>query len=128
MNSTSLMLSKQAATDTGANLQTQATNYLKALFINHPEANNVAVTATYTSTGGSQITLNGSATINTNFLGLLGYNQLNITAKSVSTWGNTRLRVALVLDNTGSMSQYGKIDRAEDSHAKSSHPTQEPPR
>ena len=29
---------------------------------------------------------------------------------SVSTWGNTRLRVALVLDNTASMSDAGKID------------------
>ena len=29
---------------------------------------------------------------------------------SVSTWGNTRLRVALVLDNTGSMASDEKID------------------
>jgi len=29
---------------------------------------------------------------------------------SVSTWGNTRLRVALVLDNTGSMASDGKMD------------------
>jgi hypothetical protein len=28
---------------------------------------------------------------------------------SVSTWGNTRLRVALVLDNTGSMASDGKM-------------------
>ena len=65
------------------------------------------MTATYSTTGGSKITLNGTATINTNFLGLLGYSQLNITATSVSQWGNTRLRVALVLDNTGSMAQGG---------------------
>ena len=29
---------------------------------------------------------------------------------SVSTWGNTRLRVALALDNTGSMASDGKMD------------------
>jgi len=29
---------------------------------------------------------------------------------SVSTWGNTRVRVALVLDNTGSMANDGKMD------------------
>jgi uncharacterized protein YegL len=40
---------------------------------------------------------------------VLGYSQLNISALSVSTWGNTRLRVALVLDNTGSMSSYNKM-------------------
>ena len=109
LDSTSLMLSKTAATTTAANLQTSATSYFKALFA-HPEANNVVITATYSSTGGSKVTLNGSATIATNFLGVLGYSQLNITAKSVSTWGNTKLRVALVLDNTGSMAQSGKMD------------------
>jgi hypothetical protein len=32
-----------------------------------------------------------------------------LTSKTKVVWGNTRLRVALVLDNTGSMSQSGKI-------------------
>ena len=53
--------------------------------------------------------VSGSATINTNFLGVLGYSQLNITASTTSAWGNTRLRVALVLDNTGSMSSSNKM-------------------
>jgi len=109
LDSTALMLSKTAATDSAANLQAAATNYMNALFV-RPDTSNVAVTATYSSTGGSTVTLNGSATINTNFLGVLGYKQLNIMAKSASTWGNTRLRVALVLDNTGSMAQSGKMD------------------
>ncbi len=33
-----------------------------------------------------------------------------ICAESVTTWGNTRLRVALALDNTGSMASSGKMD------------------
>ncbi len=110
LDSTALMLSKTAATSTAADLQTAATNYFTGLFSNHPEASNVAVTVSYSSVGGSQLTLNGTAKINTNFLGVLGYSQLNISAESVSKWGNTKLRVALVLDNTGSMSQYGKMD------------------
>ena len=108
LDSTALMLSKTAATQTGADLQTAATNYFNALFT-RPEASNVAITADYSSTSGSKVTLNGSATINTNFLGVLGYSQLNITASTTSTWGNTRLRVALVLDNTGSMSSSNKM-------------------
>src|SRR5205085_4100198 len=36
--------------------------------------------------------------------------QLNIGTNSTVKWGNTRLRVALVLDNTGSMASAGKID------------------
>lgn len=108
LDSTALMLSKTAATQTGSDLQLSATNTLTALF-NHPEAKNVTVSAVYSSTNGSKVTLTGSATIDTNFVGILGFNQLNIAAASTSTWGNTRLRVALVLDNTGSMSQSGKI-------------------
>jgi uncharacterized protein YegL len=53
--------------------------------------------------------LSGTATLPTNFLGLLGYSQLTITANATATWGNTRLRVALVLDNTGSMADDGKM-------------------
>ena len=108
LDSTALMLSKNAATQSAADMQTTATNYFNALFV-HPEASNVTITAAYSSTGGSKVTLNGSATINTNFLGVLGYSQLPITARTVSTWGNTRLRVALVLDNTGSMASSSKM-------------------
>ena len=67
------------------------------------------MTVYYSSTDGSQIVLNGSATINTNFLGVLGIDEINIAAPPTSVWGNTRLRVALVLDNTGSMSSSNKM-------------------
>jgi Flp pilus assembly protein TadG len=110
LDSTALMLSKNAATLSASAVQTAATNYFTALFSNHPEATNVVITATYSSTGGSQLTLNGTAKINTNFLGVLGYSQLNISGQSVSKWGNTKLRVALVLDNTGSMASSSKMD------------------
>jgi Flp pilus assembly protein TadG len=108
LDSTALMLSKTAATQTGADLQTTATNTFNALF-NRPEVSNVAIAANYASTNGSKVVLNGSASVKTNFLGVLGYSQLEITAATTSTWGNTRLRVALVLDNTGSMASSNKM-------------------
>ena len=62
------------------------------------------------STGGSKVTLTGSATVATNFLSVLGYRARSPSAASTtSTWGNTRLRVALVLDNTGSMASDDKM-------------------
>lgn len=76
---------------------------------NRPE-DSITITPTYTKQGGSKLTLNGSAVVHTNFLGVIGVNQIDIGATSVSTWGNTRLRVALVLDNTGSMASSGKRD------------------
>ena len=108
LDSTALMLSKTAALQTSSDLQTAATNDFNALFTS-TNAKNVTVTASYSTTNGSQLVLNGSATVNTNFLSVLGIDTIHITASTTSTWGNTRLRVALVLDNTGSMAQSGKI-------------------
>jgi Flp pilus assembly protein TadG len=108
LDSTALTLAKTAATDSANNLQATASNVFNALFT-RPEAKNVTITATYSSSNGSHVVLNGSATIDTNFLKMLGFSQVDIAASATSTWGNTRLRVALVLDNTGSMSQSGKI-------------------
>jgi Flp pilus assembly protein TadG len=108
LDSTALMLSKTAALQTSSELQAAATNDFNALFIGS-NAKNVTVTANYSTTSGSQLVLSGSATVDTNFLSVLGIDTIHITASTTSTWGNTRLRVALVLDNTGSMSQSGKI-------------------
>ena len=93
-------------------LQTHATDTFNALY-KHPEVNNITVTPVYTSgVGGSHLTLEGTGFINTNFLGVIGVSQIDIRATAVSTWGNTRLRVALVLDNTGSMSELRQDDRS----------------
>ena len=108
LDSTALMLSKSAATQTSADIQTAASDYFNALFT-RPDAKNVSVTANYSSTGGSKVVLSGTASVTTNFLGILGYSQIGIGATATSTWGNTRLRVALVLDNTGSMSSDDKM-------------------
>lgn len=73
---------------------------------------NVRVSAQYSSANGSKLVVDGSAIIPTVFLHVLGYDHTTIGAASTSTWGNTRLRVALVLDNTGSMAQDGKMTRS----------------
>jgi Flp pilus assembly protein TadG len=109
LDATALMLSKDAATESETALRTEATKTFNSLF-SRPEVTDVNVAPQYTSAGGSKLTLNGTAVVHTNFLGVIGISQVDIKAKSVSTWGNTRLRVALVLDNTGSMASDGKID------------------
>ena len=109
LDATALMMSKNAATETDAQRQTEATNTFNSLF-SRSEVTDINVAPTYTSTGGSKLTLNGTAIVHTNFLGIIGVSQVEISALSVSTWGNTRLRVALVLDNTGSMANDGKMD------------------
>jgi Flp pilus assembly protein TadG len=108
LDSTALMISKTAPNESTGDLQTQATNFFNAQF-SRPGVSDVAVSVNYSSSGGSQIVLNGSATYKTNFISLLGIDQIDIAASTTSTWGNTRLRVALVLDNTGSMASSNKM-------------------
>jgi Flp pilus assembly protein TadG len=110
LDSTALMLSKDAATLTSAQLTQKANDYFNAMYV-HPEAQNLTITATYTANGpsGSTVKLDGSAYIYTNFMKVVGYPQLPFNSSSTSAWGNTRLRVALALDNTGSMSSSGKM-------------------
>jgi Flp pilus assembly protein TadG len=108
LDSTALLLSKTAANQTPADLEASATNAFNAMF-HRPDVQNVEVTAHYSSTDGSKVTLTGSATVPTDFLNVLGFSSINIAASTTATWGNTRLRVSLVLDNTGSMASDDKM-------------------
>ena len=108
LDSTALMLSKSAATATSSQLQSTAQNYFNGLF-DRPDAASVTITASYSNTSGQQVTVNGSAQVSTYFMQIMGYNSLTVTGTSTTTWGMSRLRVALVLDNTGSMAQSNKI-------------------
>ena len=53
IDATALAMAKLAPTLTQSQLQTQTTAYFNAMF-NHPEANNIVLTPTYTTAGGSQ--------------------------------------------------------------------------
>ena len=110
LDSTALMLSKEASADTSSQLQTNAVKYFDALFSARGiAASSVTISASYTISGGSAVVVNGSAPVPTTFMGVMGFKTLTVTGSSTAKWGSTRLRVALVLDNTGSMADAGKI-------------------
>lgn len=111
LDATSLALSRQTnlATMTGAQMLTFAQNYFNANFTyTDIDASGVTLTSTYASSGPS-VTVTGAAKVPMDFLPLIGISKLPITATSTTIWGESRLRVALVLDNTGSMADAGKI-------------------
>jgi Flp pilus assembly protein TadG len=107
-DTTALMVAQNAASQTAANVQSSTNNYYKALFVN-AAAQNLTVTGTYSGTNGSTVLVKATATYKTSFMGILGFANLPLAAASTASFGNTRLRVALVLDNTGSMADAGKI-------------------
>lgn len=108
LDATALMLSREAATLSNSDLQTKANNYFKAMFT-RSDAKNITISASFTTTGGSAVTVNGSVTLPTEIMGVIGYNSMTIGGTSTAKWGSTRLRVALALDNTGSMQSDGKM-------------------
>src|SRR2546421_5636979 len=109
IDATALAMAKLAPTLTQSQLQTQATAYFNAMF-NHPEAKNLVITPTYTTAGGAQLTVAVNGAVDATFMKIMGYNTIPLGSTSTVKWGNNRLRVALVLDNTGSMAEAGKID------------------
>ena len=108
VDSTALMLSKQAAVDTSAQLQTNASKYFLAMF-NPPGVKDITINAAYSTTGGTNIIVNGSALVPTVLMQVFGIDTIKVGSSSTVKWGSARLRVALVLDNTGSMQQSGKM-------------------
>jgi Flp pilus assembly protein TadG len=108
LDSTALMLSKEAATDTEDQLKTNALKYFSTL-LNRPEAKDLNITVSYGTTGGSNVMLNATASLPAEFVRVLGLDEFTVKASSTVRWGITRLRVALVLDNTGSMLDFDKI-------------------
>ena len=108
VDATALMLSKEVSTLTPSQTAKKATAYFKAVF-NRTGVNNIKVTPTYTTSDGSKLVVAGTGTVPTSFMRVVGINQMNIDVSSTIRWGITRLRVALVLDNTGSMASAGKM-------------------
>jgi Flp pilus assembly protein TadG len=107
LDSTALMLSKTAATLTPAELQQAATSYFSALF-DGAQLTGVAIKPSYDAVR-STLTVAGSGGMVTNLLGVLGIHHLDVATSATVTWSMTRLRVALALDNTGSMNDNGKL-------------------
>jgi len=115
LDATALMLSKEAATDTDTERNTNALKYFSKLF-DPPQvtgakldASNIKVDVTFDPNNNSQILLSASAQLPAQFVQVLGFDNFTVKATSTAKWGITRLRVALVLDNTGSMADNGKM-------------------
>lgn len=115
LDSAALMVSKDLTngTITEADIEAKVKSYFTGLYTGRTGTVSTAdIRASYTpkdSSGISNIVVSGSGTMPTNFMRVAGYPTLGFSANSTSAWGNTRMRVAMVLDNTGSMASNGKM-------------------
>jgi len=113
LDTVALMVSKDAQANpsmTAAQATAAAQKYFNALY-KEGGTSDVVVTATYTpNTGqGSSVKVDGQASVATDFARYAGYANMAIDTSSTTKWGSTRMRVAMVLDNTGSMASNSKM-------------------
>jgi Flp pilus assembly protein TadG len=109
-DATALMISKEAANLTASEVTTKARAYFNALYTRSDVAG-VTFNAAYSanSGNGASVTVTAEGTLNTDLMKLAGVPTMPIGVSSTTKWGNQRYRVALALDNTGSMASADKI-------------------
>jgi Flp pilus assembly protein TadG len=116
LDSVALMLSKDLTDGLikSTDIDAKAKTYFAALYTNKDST--VAtpdIHGTYTAkdptTGQSTIVVTGSGYVTSDFMNVAGFPRLNFNTGATSTWGNARMRVALVLDVTGSMGSDNKM-------------------
>ncbi|MCA1453502.1 pilus assembly protein [Bradyrhizobium sp. BRP22] len=115
LDSTALMLSKDLTNGTisTSDIEARAKTYFASLYTDKSGTVSASdVHASYTpkdSSGIATIQVNASGTLPTDFLKMAGLPTLKFGTSSTAAWGNSRMRVAMVLDNTGSMDQNNKM-------------------
>ena len=109
VDAASLALSRQhgIATMTPEQVQQFGENYFAANFQNS-ELQGLTLTASYTSVGPS-VTVSAAGKLPTDFMRIIGPKDVPIGRSSTTIWGEAKLRVALALDNTGSMASSDKM-------------------
>jgi Flp pilus assembly protein TadG len=107
LDSTALAMSQNAANLNSATLQQQSTSNFNALY-SPSNVTGVQLSTSYNAAS-STLTVSASGNMTTTFMRLAGVKDMAISGTSTVSWGIPKLQVALVLDNTGSMNESGKI-------------------
>jgi Flp pilus assembly protein TadG len=114
LDSAALMVSRDVAASPSlsqAQITALAQTYFNSLYTN-VNATVSPITAIYAAnTGnGSTVVLSTAGSVKTDFMKLVGFPSMGISTASTTNWGTSRMRVAMALDNTGSMNSDGKLD------------------
>ena len=109
LDATAIMLAREAVGTAPSALQSKAQAYFRTSISTGRKPLNVTANANYTGGGTSTMKVTASATVPTTFMKMFGHDSVTITGEATAKWGNTRLRIALALDTTGSMSSDGKM-------------------
>jgi Flp pilus assembly protein TadG len=106
VDSTVIMLAKEAPKNDAAKLTTLAKPYFGGVIAQHPEVVTSGLAVTRTD---KLVSLAATGTVNTTFAGMFGWSQWTIDVATEAAYGTKKIELALVLDNTGSMASANKI-------------------
>lgn len=105
LDAAAVAASSRASGKTADQIRADALAFFAAQF-NEPKIGTPPVTAVVTN---STLALRSTFEMPASFLPVIGINTVSVSAAAQTAWGITRLRVALALDNTGSMASSGKM-------------------
>ena len=108
LDATALAMARLAPTLTEQELQEKSSAQFLAQF-NRPEAKNVALTAVYSTTNGSELKLSATGNIDTTFTRIIGFTTLSVGSSSTIKWGNEASACRARARHHGSMDSAGKI-------------------
>ncbi len=111
-DATALAVSKEAPGKTATQLQTDANNYFNAVF-DQSDGNGIKVDAKFTKNPDQKVVIDVSGNVKSYFMRIWPFNitEIPVGVSSTTVWGNSRLRIALALDNTGSMADKKKMEK-----------------
>ncbi|WP_175525484.1 pilus assembly protein [Bosea sp. OK403] len=109
IDSAALMAARDAAKLSDAQLRERVDGWIRASL--HGDAANGFSSATVTiDRTGRTINISAKASLTASLTQLIGQNAIQVSSSSQSSWGTNTIELALVLDNTGSMAESGKIE------------------
>jgi Flp pilus assembly protein TadG len=110
LDSAVLMVSKNAPQLNAEQITTQATSYFNALYT--VQVGDPQLSFIYTPPGPGRlasVAATSSGDVSVPFMGMVGRPKMTVKVASATAWSSSRMRVALALDNTGSMDKGNKM-------------------
>lgn len=98
-----------AARDAPGLTEAQVTERARNVFAANFHARNATLGSVSVQRSDKAIRVAASGSVGTSFMGIVHVNQIEIGASAQVAWGRQKIELALVLDNTGSMAEAGKM-------------------
>jgi Flp pilus assembly protein TadG len=108
LDSTVLAVAKTSPLLTDAQLRTEAEKHFRAVL---QQRNDLALLPITISRNNKAVVVTAAGVLPTSFMKLFGYNSTTVASSAEAAIGQRKVELALALDNTGSMSEFGKMDQ-----------------